>query len=70
MATNFESIAGRRLEDAGLWVRFDGEPPGHVERFADSAAGCVTEVVEPAGGAVYHEVHHFGPGVFGIRWRW
>lgn len=68
--TSYESVAERRVDDGQLWVRFDGDPPRHVERFTDSDAGLVTEVVDPAGSAVHHHVRHFGPGVFGFRWRW
>lgn len=68
--TNYESVAERRVEHAGLWVRFDADVPRHVERFEDSERGMTSEVVAPTGSSVQHHVHHFGPGVFGIRWRW
>lgn len=68
--TNYESVAERRVEHGGLWVRFDDRLPSHVERFRDDDSGLTVEVVEPTGQAVQHDVRDFGPGVFGIRWRW
>lgn len=68
--TNYESVAERRVEHGGLWVRFDGDEPRHVERFEDSERGWTSEVVPLTGSSVQHHVHHFGPGAFGIRWRW
>lgn len=65
-----EGVAERRTEEAGLWIRFDGDPPRHVESFEDSADGCTSRVVTPTGRSVEHHVRNFGPGVLGVRWEW
>lgn len=68
--TYLEGIVESRVDEGGIWVRFDGEVPRHVETFEDSAAGYGSRVVLPTGGSVEHHVRGFGPGVLGVRWQW
>lgn len=68
--TYIEGLADRRVEEAGVWLRFEGDVPAHLEWYEDSDKGCTSQVVRPAGGSVTHHVRGFGPGAFGFRWTW
>lgn len=68
--TCYESVAERRVVTGGLWVRFHGEIPTHVERFEDTDDGLEQWVTPVSGTSVEHHVQNFGPGVFGMRWEW
>ncbi|EAP97287.1 hypothetical protein JNB_17493 [Janibacter sp. HTCC2649] len=68
--THFACSAERRLAHAGLWVRFDGDPPRWNERIEEDDTGLSTSVISPMGSSVHRTVQDFGPGLFGLRWTW
>lgn len=70
VATHMEGYADRRVDEGGIWLRFAGEVPSHIELFEDSDMGYSSRVAHPTGASIEHHVRDFGPGVFGFRWEW
>ena len=68
----YEIYLTRRLSEAVLWIRFDGDKlPVHCEAYTEDPRTRDRQVLPRRGTtSAHHVVRNFGPGKLGIRWQW
>ena len=68
----YEIYLTRRLSEAVLWIRFDGDKvPVHCEAYTEDPRTLDRQVLPLRGTtSAHHVVRNFGPGKLGIRWQW